>query len=198
MKNLSLEKINSVSPYRVEFDSTTGLYKFVSDFGVNFGIAFEVNDLLLSGESYQFGLTNYEGKQSPRDPKVRETILATVEEFFAKNQAALLYICETGDGMQKMRSRLFSFWFNIYKDHDEFLFLPQLVYDEEDNENYAALIIKRDNPHILDLVSEFTNTMTAIGIQSSLDRTISEINDISSLGEVRPATQSSHHTMTFT
>lgn len=101
MKNLSLEKINSVSPYRVEFDSTTGLYKFVSDFGVNFGIAFEVNDLLLSGESYQFGLTNYEGKQSPRDPKVRETILATVEEFFAKNQAALLYICETGDGMQK-------------------------------------------------------------------------------------------------
>ena len=113
MKNLSLEKINSVSPYRVEFDSTTGLYKFVSDFGVNFGIAFEVNDLLLSGESYQFGLTNYEGKQSPRDPKVRETILATVEEFFAKNQAALLYICETGDGMQKMRSRLFSFWFNI-------------------------------------------------------------------------------------
>lgn len=94
MKNLSLEKINSVSPYRVEFDSTTGLYKFVSDFGVNFGIAFEVNDLLLSGVSYQFGLTNYEGKQSPRDPKVRETILATVEEFFAKNQAALLYICE--------------------------------------------------------------------------------------------------------
>ena len=106
MKNLSLEKINSVSPYRVEFDSTTGLYKFVSDFGVNFGIAFEVNDLLLSGESYQFGLTNYEGKQSPRD--------------------------------------------------------PQLVYDEEDNENYAALIIKRDNPHILDLVSEFTNTIALL------------------------------------
>ena len=162
MKNLSLEKINSVSPYRVEFDSTTGLYKFVSDFGVNFGIAFEVNDLLLSGESYQFGLTNYEGKQSPRDPKVRETILATVEEFFAKNQAALLYICETGEGMQKLRSRLFSFWFNIYKDHDEYLFLPQLVYDEEDNENYAALIIKRDNPHILDLVSEFTNTIALL------------------------------------
>ena len=61
-----------------------------------------------------------------------------------------------------MRSRLFSFWFNIYKDHDEYLFLPQLVYDEEDNENYAALIIKRDNSHILDLVSEFTNTIALL------------------------------------
>lgn len=44
----------------------------------------------------------------------------------------------------------------------KYLFLPQLVYDEEDNENYAALIIKRDNPHILDLVSEFTNTIALL------------------------------------
>lgn len=36
------------------------------------------------------------------------------------------------------------------------------MYDEEDNENYAALIIKRDNPHILDLVSEFTKTIALL------------------------------------
>ena len=40
-------------------------------------------------------------------PKVRETILAIVEEFFAKNNAAFLYICDTSGGMQKMRNRLF-------------------------------------------------------------------------------------------
>ena len=54
-------------------------------------------------------------------------------EFFSKNEAALLYICETGDGMQKMRHRLFHFWFGVYAEHDEYLFLPQFVYDEEDN-----------------------------------------------------------------
>ena len=43
--------------------------------------------------------------------------------------------------MQKMRSRLFSFWFSVYAEHDYFLFLPQIFYDEEENENYAALII---------------------------------------------------------
>ena len=57
---------NEHSPYLVEFDKATGLYKFVSEYGVSFSVAFEENDLLLSGLSYQFALTNYEGKKSPR------------------------------------------------------------------------------------------------------------------------------------
>lgn len=64
--------------------------------------------------------------------------------------------------MQKMRSRLFHFWFCVYSESDEYLFLPQVVYDEEDNENYAALIIRRDNPKFNDLVTEFTNTITML------------------------------------
>lgn len=162
MVELSLDRINAVAPYQVQLDSRTGLYKFISDYQVWFSVAFEENDLLQSGESYQFALTNYEGKKSPRDNKVRITILAIIGEFFAKNEAALLYICETGDGMQKMRNRLFHFWFGVYAEHDEFLFLPQVVYDEEDNENYAALIIRRDNPKFNDLVTEFTNTITLL------------------------------------
>ena len=162
MKELALDRINANSPYMVEQDVSTGLFKFVSDFGVSFSVAFEEDELLQCGESYQFALTNYEGIKSPRDPKVRDTVMCIVDEFFRKNQAALLYICETGDGMQKMRSRLFSFWFSVYAEHDIFLFLPQIVYDEEENENYAALIIRRDNPRFNDLVSEFTNTITLL------------------------------------
>ena len=100
MIQLSLPNINEHSPYLVEFDKATGLYKFVSEYGVSFSVAFEENDLLQSGLSYQFALTNYEGKKSPRDSKVRTTALAIIEEFFSKNEAALLYICLTGDGMQ--------------------------------------------------------------------------------------------------
>ena len=165
MRELSLDIINSVSPYRVEYDNATKLYRFVSDYHVGFSVAFEENDLLQSGESYQFALTNYEGKKSPRDNKVRTTVLAIVEEFFSKNEAALLYICETGEGLQKMRNRLFHFWFGIYSENDKYLFLPQVVYDEEDNENYAALIIRRDNPKFNDLVTEFTNTITMLNVK---------------------------------
>ena len=162
MEALDINKINSSSPYVVEKDSKTGLLKFVSEFGISFSVSFENDDLLQSGESYQFVLTNANDIKSPRDAKVRETVMCIVDEFFQKNQAALLYICETGDGMQKMRSRLFRFWFSIYAEKEDFLFLPQIVYDEEDNENYAALIIKRDNPKFNDLVSEFTNTITLL------------------------------------
>lgn len=77
-------------------------------------------------------------------------------------KAALLYICETGDGMQKMRSRLFQYWFSIYNEMEEYLFPPQIVYDEEENENYAALIIRKDNPCFVELVSEFTDTINLL------------------------------------
>lgn len=63
-------------------------------------ISFEKDDILQSGIVYQFGISNPQETKSPRDQKVRNTILAIIEEFFNKNKAALLYICETGDGMQ--------------------------------------------------------------------------------------------------
>ena len=97
-----------------------------------------------------------------RDPKVRETILAIVEEFFAKNNAAFLYICDTSGGMQKMRNRLFKYWFGIYGERKEYVFLPQTITDEEGNDNYAALIIRKDNPQFADLVSEFMATVNLL------------------------------------
>lgn len=122
MIGLDTNRINAKTPYEVTYDVVTDLYKFVSAYDVSFSVAFDENDLLESGESYQFALTNYEGRKSPRDLKVRETVLAIVEEFFRVNDAALLYICETGDGMQKMRHRLFHFWFSAYAENDEFFF----------------------------------------------------------------------------
>lgn len=84
MEELELDRINANSPYIVELDFSTGLFKFVSDFGVSFSVAFEKDELLQSGESYQFALTNYEGTKSPRDSKVRETVMCIVDEFFRK------------------------------------------------------------------------------------------------------------------
>ena len=46
--------------------------------------------MLENGESYQFALTNYEGAKSPRDSKVRETVLAIAEEFFRENEVPFL------------------------------------------------------------------------------------------------------------
>ena len=79
MEELELDRINANSPYIVELDFSTGLFKFVSDFGVSFSVAFEKDELLQSRESYQFALTNYEGTKSPRDSKVRETVIRQIQ-----------------------------------------------------------------------------------------------------------------------
>ena len=51
MEELELNRINANSPYNiVELDFSTGLFKFVSDFGVSFSVAFEKDELLQSGE----------------------------------------------------------------------------------------------------------------------------------------------------
>ena len=162
MEKLSLDAINTKSEYYVKKEDDEGTYSFTTDNMAEFFISFEKDDILRSGIVYQFGISNPQGKKSPRDHKVRITILAIIEEFFNKNKAALLYICETGDGMQKMRSRLFQYWFSVYNEKEEYLFLPQVVYDEEENENYAALIIRKDNPCFVELVSEFTETINLL------------------------------------
>lgn len=165
----SLAIINGVSPYEVAYTNGEEALSFVTDYDVEIFVTFEKDDLFNAGLAYQFGISNPKKKRSPRDVKVRETILAIVEEFFRVNEAALLYICETGDGMQRMRNRLFHFWFGIYGAREEYVFLPQTVTDDEGNENYAALIIRRDNPYFADLVAEFMETINLLNTKPDDD-----------------------------
>ena len=71
------------------------------------------------------------------------------------NQAAMLYICQTGDGKQSMRSRLFNYWFDAYEYNSRFSIHTTSVVDEEGVENFAALILRNDNPNIVEIVNEF-------------------------------------------
>ena len=86
----------------------------------------------------------------------------SIEEFFAMNQAAMLYICETGDGKQGMRSRLFTYWFKVYEYNSNYSFHTTSVKDEDGIANFAALIIRNDNPLIVEIVSEFLETAKAL------------------------------------
>jgi len=42
------------------------------------------------------------GVKSPRDKKVKATVIAIVEEFFNANKATMLFLCSTSDGKQLM------------------------------------------------------------------------------------------------
>ena len=96
MKELSLLAINSLAPYIVEKVSE-GCYQFFTDYGVHCSVEFVLDDALMSREAYHLVIVNVNHQKSPNDVKVRDTIIAVIDEFFEQNNTTLLYICETGD-----------------------------------------------------------------------------------------------------
>lgn len=170
MKDLSLERINHVAPYTVEATSQANAYRFQTDYGVDIAVAFDEDLLLQSGESYEFSITNMNRKPSPGDNKVRDTIVAIIHEFFTANQAALLYLCEAADEKQAMRNRLFASWFAAANRDNRYTILTACVEDAERMENYAALILRSDNPKYVDYVSEFSQIIQMFSIKPEHNR----------------------------
>ena len=158
MKQLSLKTINASSPYDVMMVNPN-TYCFVTDYSVEIAISFDLDDLLERGEAYMFNITNVNKQRSPRDMKVRDTVIAIIDNFFETNEFALLYICETGDRKQAMRNRLFDSWFAYANEKEQYVIMVANIQDLEGVDNYAAMILRKDNPHFVDYVSEFNNTV---------------------------------------
>lgn len=167
MHPLLLHKINETSPYEVTMLVFPNIYCFLTDYGVDIAVSFDIDDLLEQGEAYMFNINNANKQKSPRDLKVRDTIIAIIDNFFEVNAVALLYICETGDSMQAMRNRLFESWFTYANNSNNYTIMLAKIRDLEDVDNYAAMILRKDNPHFVDYVSEFTQTVNMFILKPS-------------------------------
>lgn len=158
MNQLSLTRINAKAPYHVMASQEANIFRFISDFGVKFAISFDESIMLTNIETYELTIANANNRPSPRDGKMRETIAFIVEEFFRVNELGLLYICETGDNKQSMRNRLFTAWFDFFNRSDEYEIVSESLQDDEGVENFAALILRKDNPRFETYIKEFRFT----------------------------------------
>ena len=82
MNPLSLELINKIADYPVVRNNQDGFFHFFTDGGVHYSVGFIEDDVLLSKESYQLIIANLNNRKSMRDKKVRNSIVAIVDEFF--------------------------------------------------------------------------------------------------------------------
>lgn len=155
MHSLNLKRINEKAPYLVTLNENDETYTFVTESGVEYSIGFMPDDLLQSDESYEFVIANLNDKKSPRDKKVKDTVVAIVEEFFNSNSATILYLCSTSDGKQLTRGRLFKNWFDSYEYSNRFTMVTSTLVDEYGIDNIAALIIRNDNPKLGKILAEF-------------------------------------------
>lgn len=48
---------------------------------------------------------------------------------------------------------------------DEYLLMPVNIEDMDGQDNFAALILRKDNPKFVDIVSEFSNTIAMFKVK---------------------------------
>ena len=105
--------------------------------------------------------------KSPRDKKVKATVIAIVEEFFNANKATMLFLSSTSDGKQLMRGRLFKNWFDTYKYRNRFTMVTSTLLDEYGIDNVASVIIRNDNPNLGKVLAEFGETIEMFSISQA-------------------------------
>ncbi len=152
MNVLDTNRITRFAPYRVWSEDNE--YRFETDNGILYAVNFEPESMLGGIPAYWFGLANRSQKASPGDVKIRATVTCIIEEFFRANPDILLYLCDSANDQQAMRSRLFLRWFNAYAGQQDFYIRSEVVVDEGE-ENYITLIVQRSHPQLLSIIATF-------------------------------------------
>lgn len=165
---LSLSSINEKAPYHVW--SANGIsFSFQTETDVVYGVSF-VEDHMISddGDVMQLIISVNEGEASQKDFKIQSTVIAILEEFFKTGWATLVYICDTRDGRQSSRQRLFSIWFSLYPEKDKYVHeYKELQIDGIGY--YMALLGRKDNPLLPEQLDSFEQLFQQIsGKESNL------------------------------
>lgn len=153
MTPLSLQQINKTSPYQVT--KTDGeAYCFHANNGVDYDVSL-IEEMMIGGcRAYQIIIAKVNDIKSAHDPNVRKVIFAIIDEFFNANNDLLLYICDSSDGREAIRNRLFLSWFEHNSEEGRFVIRTANA-NIEGSGFYAAIIIEKANPMIQSVIEEF-------------------------------------------
>lgn len=156
MIDFSLQHILQNSPYDITL-SEAG-FIFLTDNGIHYRVSFDEEDIVLGGcKTYQLILQKVEHARAPHDPKIEETVLAIINEFFRSNQHVLLYVCDTSDGKEGGRNRLFLRWFERHANPGRFSICTAHT-KVEGEMVYIAIIVDNRNPHLQAITYDFNET----------------------------------------
>ena len=153
MNSLDIEAICLRAPYDVCYDHD-GAILFRTDYGVEYSVTFD-DDANPYYMAYWFNLSNMNNRTSPGDPKIPQTVICIIEEFFRKNPDILLYMCSTDGGQQAQRARLFLRWFNGAEQQKQYVVRSVEMRGEESRNEYVALIVQRSNPRLEEILTIF-------------------------------------------
>ena len=155
MIQISAEKINLRAPYRVR-QVDDGVFAFTTKHGISYTASFLADVSFYDEGVYQFFLTKTSSKKGRKDDDISETVKVIIEEFFAHEEAVMLYICDTADGRQAARDRLFRAWFYSYVESEAYTMCTDTM--TIDNMRYlSSILLRKDHPMVIQVLSAFHN-----------------------------------------
>lgn len=153
MIKFSLKHILEHSPY--ELDLSGDEFMFQTDLGIHYSISFSKEDIVLGGcVTYQLIIRKIEEVKSQNDPKVEATILSIIREFFRSNLEVMLYLCDTSDGREETRNRLFLSQFERYAQNNQFTICKAHTKIEGEG-LFFCIVVENRNPKLKAITEDF-------------------------------------------
>ena len=153
MIQLSAEKINLRAPYHVK-QVDDAVFGFTTKNGISYSVGFVHDVSIYENGVYQFFLINTSGRTGSKDEDIYETVRVIIEEFFALDEVVMLYICDTTDGRQASRDRLFRAWFYSYIESESYsMFTQTMTIDKV--RYFSSILMRKNHPLQTEVLASF-------------------------------------------
>lgn len=153
MIKFSLKRLQERVPYELVLAEND--FTFETDFGIHYSVSFCKEEIELGGcATYQLIIRKIEERRSRHDPKVEATILAIINEFFESNTEVMLYLCDTSDGREESRDRLFLSWFERFENKERFT-ICRAHTNVEGEGLFICIVVDNRNPKLKAITDDF-------------------------------------------
>ena len=154
MITLSESSINQTSPYTISIESSNDTLTFLTGKGVLYRVGFCEDFSLGIPHVFQMYIENVCNVKSSFDEKIKQTITCILESFFLSKELTLFYVCDTKDGRQSARNRLFYRWFISYHNMKSYT-LKNASTEVDGVHFYASILVHKQNPQHDFIVKSF-------------------------------------------
>lgn len=151
------EKLNFQLPYNITRNEDL-IYSFTTNGGIKYIALFVPSSCYDTNleNTYNFNFEPEDPKnKNIHDPRIKETIIYIIELFFQTNSNSMICVCDSLDGREICRRRLFDKWRKEYSDRLSHIHKEDV---EKEGDYYtlcASLLIHRDNPNIEQTIKSF-------------------------------------------
>lgn len=148
----------SQNPYEINEEGLRD-YTFVNRDGIRYHASFYCVEPLYPQftNTYSFSIEPEDNRAHPIDQRISLTIVEILKRFFSVNTNAMIMVCDSTDGKEYKRRKLFDRWFEHFSDNSI------LKYDAsaplEEYQLFISLYMRKDNPNKETLLRAFSKLM---------------------------------------